>query len=300
MVKFDDIYENARGYRQEMIELNQLVQQLSDEKAKSDPVVAWFRLRYRRINEVIEPMKIEIDKRIKQIEYNLNRVEETKNDLMVAKSSALNGNLVEAKRIAGEYDIETINNSNEIIAQIDKLNNKNEKSQIKLEEEFEKHKECATYIRSAQSIINYARKAKEIDHASVSEAIRRINDWKKTLDIDVPDMKELPAGYKDEAVENLHIQIRAVVARLDNRYKMRIFAAPMKIIRIIIHDVGNDRGKKAFANRSRELMSACNESIDIFNNKYWQITGQRWQHVEFDGRCDYVSVKATHPKIPNA
>ncbi|WP_088841030.1 hypothetical protein [Listeria sp. ILCC797] len=299
MGMFDKIYQNAYGYRNDMIELNNLVQQLSNEKGKGDPVVSWFRLRDRRVKDVVEPMREEMKIRIKRIQGNLNEQEEVENDLEKAKTKVWENDLASAKKAMLNYDVYLSNSHGEAEAQINELLKKHKKNVLKLESEMEQYKNCVNYTERAQNILTSARKTKEIDHATFSEAIKNINDWKRKLDIDVPEMKELPESYNDEDISNLHAQIREVVARLDARYKMGIFASPMRTVRIIIHDVGNDRGKKAFANRSRELISNCNESINIFNGKYWQITGLRWQHIEFDGACDYVPVTPTHAKIPN-
>lgn len=299
MGMFDRIYQNAYGYRNDMIELNNLIQQLSNEKGKGNPVVAWFRLRDRRVNDIVEPMREEMKIRIKSVQDQMNKLEEIENDLEKAKNKVLGNNIEDAKKTMLNYEVYLSASHAEAESQIDKLLKKHKNKVLKLENEIEQYKKCANYTERAQNILTSARKTKEIDHDAFSEAIKNINDWKRKLDIDVPEMKELPESYNDEDISNLHNQIREVVARLDGRYKMRIFAAPMRTVRIIIHDVGNDRGKKAFANRSRELISNCNESIDIFNRKYWQITGLRWQHIEFDGACDYVPVTPTHAKIPN-
>ncbi|MBC2242407.1 hypothetical protein [Listeria booriae] len=297
MTTFSDIYANARGYRDDFLKLNNLVQQLSSEKAKGDPLVSWFRLRDRRVNEVLEPMQIELRNRIKKLEREMNEDEANIELLNKARNAIANDNMELANRITRDFDVEIAKNSDEAYVQLGSLQKVIEKRKIICSDDILRCKECMKDTRRAKTTFLSARRTKEIDRASFSVAIRSINDWRSSLDIDVPELKELPESYDVANVSSLHEQIRATVGNIDSRYKMKIFASPIRTVRTIIHDVGNDRGKKAFANRSNELLSNVNESIDIFNKKYWQITGSRWERIGTN-QHGYRLVPPTHTEIP--
>ena len=71
MTTFGEIHSNAEGYKNDFNELNKLVLRVAEEKAKGEPLVTWFRLRNRRIAQVLDPMKEEVKSKSK---YEKRRV----------------------------------------------------------------------------------------------------------------------------------------------------------------------------------------------------------------------------------
>src|SRR5699024_8483540 len=124
-----------------------------------------------------------------------------------------------------------------------------------------------------------------------------INQQRSAPNIDVPYLKELPDTYEQPLTEDLHAKTRAVVARIVGSHPMKLFASRTHVNRRIIHDVANDRRRKAFTNRCAELDKSVNEAIDKFNGKYWQITGFRWERIGPSNKHGYRYVGATHSKI---
>src|SRR5699024_7315849 len=127
-------------------------------------------------------------------------------------------------------------------------------------------------------------------------AIASINHQKRTLDIDVPDLKELPGTYDKSVIDNLHGKIRAVVARIDGRYPMKLFSEAVRVKRLIIHAVGNDRGRRAFMHRANAVERHVNEAAGIFNGKYREVAGQGWEEKARDTHV-YTAVIPTHSTV---
>lgn len=303
MTTFSEIHDNAVGYRNDFEELNRLIIQLANEKAKGDPLVSWFRLRNRRIAQVLDPMKKELELMIRKESERGERLRNSLEAVKKAKIAVQNNQVINAQRILGEQveniTEENIKLSRDPDAALDQLSNVEraiKKERIRINNNVSYYHSASKNADRVKEIFSSARRAKDIDYETFSRAINSINQQKKMLDIDVPDLKELPETYDKNVISALHGQIRAVVARIDSRYPMKLFAAAVRTNRIIIHDVGNDRGRKAFNNRSEELVKNTNEAINTFNNKYWQITGQRWERVGRN-RHGYKTVAATHPKI---
>lgn len=302
MTTFSQIYDNALGYRNDFQKLNKLVLELANEKSKGDPLVSWFRLRNRRVVQVLDPMKRELDDRIKK---EATRAEELQSGLEAVKKARINvqnNQLSNAQKILSEQvenvldEKITLRNPDEAMDRLASLENTLKKERTKSNNDAGYYKMVSKNVDSAKELFTSTRRTKDMDLEAFSAAISSINHQKNTLDIDVPDLKELPDTYDKNYIADLHLKIRAVVAQIDSRYPMKLFADAVRTNRIIIHDVGNDRGKRAFTNRSEELVRYTNEAIEKFNNKYWQITGQRWERVGTN-RHGYRSVKATHSRI---
>lgn len=291
MTTFSQIHDNASGYRDDFLELKQLCEQVSNEKAKGEPMVTWFRLRNRRIVQVLDPMKKELQDRIKK-ESNTEDLENIKK----AKNAVKSNQISLAQRIINEQDIKLSNNPDEALNDLNNLEREKNKEKDRAANNISYYKKAIQNTDSVKNLFTSTRRTKDIDYEMFSSAISSINHQKRTLDIDVPDLKELPDTYDKSVIDDLHGKIRAVVSRVDSRYPMKLFAAAVRVNRVIIHDVGNDRGRRAFMNRANELERHVNEAIDMFNNKYWQITGQRWERIGRN-RHGYKSVGATHSKI---
>lgn len=302
MTTFSQIYDNALGYRNDFQKLNKLVQDLANEKSKGDPLVAWFRLRNRRVVQVLDPMKRELDDRIKKEVVRAEKLQNGLEAVKKAKMNVQNNQLSNAQKILSEQ-VENVldekiklRNPDEAMDRLASLENTLKKERIKSSNDVSYYKMVSKNVDSAKALFTSTRRTKDMDLEAFSAAISSINHQKNTLDIDVPDLKELPDTYDKNYVSDLHQKIRAVVAQIDSRYPMKLFADSVRTNRIIIHDVGNDRGKRAFTNRSEELVRYTNEAIEKFNNKYWQITGLRWERVGTN-QHGYRSVKATHSRI---
>ncbi|STE38056.1 hypothetical protein [Enterococcus mundtii] len=92
-MQFSVIHENAQGYRNDFKELHDLLLQLSEEKGKGKPLVSWFRLRNRRIAQVLKPMHSEVSQLIrkerKKEEYYLEAL-----DGLIQAKRAVEGNKI--------------------------------------------------------------------------------------------------------------------------------------------------------------------------------------------------------------
>lgn len=291
MTTFSQIHDNATGYRNDFLELKKLCIQVSNEKAKGEPMVAWFRLRNRRIAQVLEPMKNELQNRIKK-ESNIEGLEKIKK----AKSAIKRNEMSVAQKLVNEQDIDLSNNPDEALNDLNNLERETKKEQDRAATNINYYKKAIQNVDSVINLFTSTKRTKDIDYERFSSAIASINHQKRTLDIDVPDLKELPGTYDKSIIDDLHGKIRAVVSRIDGRYPMKLFSPAIRVNRLIIHAVGNDRGRKAFMNRANELDTHVNEAIDTFNNKYWQITGQRWERISSSGH-GYRFVGATHSKV---
>lgn len=303
MTTFSEIHDNATGYRNEFDELNGLIKRLANEKAKGDPLVSWFRLRNRRIAQVLDPMKNELELRIRKDSDRGQKLENSLEAVKKARIAVQSNQLINAQRIIGEQvekisdeSIKLSRNSDESLSQLSNLEREIKKERTKLINNVSYYNNSSKNVDRVKGIFSSARRTKDIDYETFSSAISSINQQKNMLDIDVLDLKELPETYDKNEISSLHEQIRSVVAKIDSRYPMKLFAASVRVNRTIIHDVGNDRGRKAFTNRSEELVRNTNEAIEKFNSKYWQITGQRWERVGTN-RHGYKKVVATHQKI---
>src|SRR5690625_3053813 len=124
MTTFSQIHGNASGYRNDFLELKQLCIQVSNEKAKGEPMVAWFRLRNRRIAQVLEPMKKELQERIKK-ESNIEGMENIKK----AKNAIKRNEVSAAQKIVNEQDIKLSNNPDEALNDLNNLERETKKAQ---------------------------------------------------------------------------------------------------------------------------------------------------------------------------
>lgn len=303
MTTFSDIHSNALGYRNDLNKLNELVLKVAEEKAKGEPLITWFRLRNRRIAQVLNPMQEELKTRSKEEKRKVASISQCFFSLKRVKTLVTSQQYDQANRILNEsVEIildETIHLSKDTDRSIDQIN----MIEQRLKSERVKSTNNINYYASAEKnvdrvkdLFSSTRTTKEIDIPAFEEAIHSINTQIKTLDINVPELKQLPATYDKQVINSLHEEIRSVVQSIDSRYTMKLFSKSIRTIRIIIHDVGNDRGKRAFKNRSNELLTYTNEAVETFNTKYWQITGQRWERVGRN-QWGYRGVKPTHQKI---
>lgn len=302
-MNFSVVYDNARGYRNDFKELYDLLIQLSREKEKDKRLVSWFRLRKRRINQILKPMQIEIKRRIKE--------EQKKMELSFKVLDGLN----QFKDIVGEnktaYNEEILNETlTEFLENIAHITKEKCKSVKKLNNlEFQ----VKNYLSVSQNNIEYLEKVlldiesaiklflsikrtKEIDIDEFSMVIRVVNEINDDLGLQILNIQELPETSNEAIIKKLYEKIKTKISEIDTRYDMKIFKKPKERLRIISHDISNDRGMRAFNNRANEIKQLTNDSITIFNMKYWQITGKRWEKVGTN-KHGYRSVNATHDKI---
>lgn len=305
MTTFNDIHANALGYRNDLNRLNQLVMDLSAEKAKGDPLVTWFRLRNRRVAQVLDPMKAELKGRTKDDKRKAVNISQSFFSIKKARRMVENEQSKTAGKLLDEITESIFNESitpskdaNVLDDQIAEVENRLKSERTKVTNNVNYYESAQKNVDRVKELFSSTRTTKDIDIPAFTEAIQSINQQIEMLDLNVPELKQLPETYDKKTVEQLHNEIRSVVQSIDSRYRMKLFNNAIKTIRIVIHDVGNDRGKKAFSNRSKEIVEFTNEAIETFNSKYWQITGQRWERVGTN-QWGYRSVKATHPQIPN-
>lgn len=303
MTTFGDIHSNAEGYRNDLSRLNELVLKVAEEKAKGEPLVTWFRLRNRRIVQVLNPMQEELKKRIKDEKRKVASISQCTFSLKRVRSLVESQQYEQASRILNESlemiideTIHLANDTDRSIEQISSVEQRLKSERVKSTNNINYYVSAEKNVTRVKDLFSSTRTTKEIDIPAFDEAIKSINTQIKMLDINVPELKNLPETYDKQVINSLHEEIRATVKLIDSRYPMKLFAKSVRTIRIIIHDVGNDRGKRAFNNRSNELITYTNEAIDTFNTKYWQITGQRWERVGRN-QWGYRGVKPTHPKV---
>lgn len=302
-MQFSVIHENAQGYRNDFKELHDLLLQLSEEKGKGQPLVSWFRLRNRRIAQVLKPMHSEVSQLIRKERKKEEYYLEAFDGLRQAKQ-AVEGNkityaeIILSEKVARYFKIENhlSTEKNKAMQELISLESQLKKRFSLVENNMKYLEKVLRDIESTIDLFASTKRTKDIDIDEFSTAISVINKEKNDLDLQLPDLKELPETYSKTVVENLHDQIRMKISDIDARYNMKIFEQPKKRLRIIVHDISNDRGMKAFNNRANEIETLTNESINIFNKKYWQITGQRWERVGTNSH-GYRTVAATHDQI---
>lgn len=300
MTTFTQIHDNADGYRKDYTELKNLCLQVAEEKGKGDPVVSWFRLRNRRTAQILDPMKEEIEARINKEEQNIEEADKGLSNIKKAKQAAQNNQIRVAQRLIDESgklvnDLK-LSSSDESLDQLSNAERELSRIRSNAVGNISSLKKASQNVDQAKDLFVSTQKAKEIDHEAFSSAINTINNQKNKLDIDVPYLKEVPPTYDNSIINNLHEAIRAVVKRIDSRHPMRLFSSAIQTNRTIIHDVGNDRGRRAFTNRAGEIDARVNEAIEAFNSKYWQITGQRWERIGTNTH-GYRYVGSTHSRI---
>lgn len=303
MTTFSEIRENALAYKNGLNNLNNLVLELSAEKQKGEPLVTWFRLRNRRVAQVIEPAIQELKQRIKDDKKRVANISKSSFSLKRVTNLVESQQIDLANRFLNESIEKILEDSIVLFKNIDASIEQLESVKQDLKSEQNKAINNINYYSSSEKklekikeLLLSTRTTKDIDIPAFTEAINIVNDLIKILDIDVPEMKQLPDTFDKNKVQSLHDDIRSVIREIDSIYKMKLFADSIRVVRIIIHDVGNDRGRRAFNKRSEELLETTEEAVQKFNEKYWQITGQRWQRIARE-QWGYVNVRATHQPI---
>src|SRR5699024_10711118 len=142
MTTFSQIHGNASGYRNDFLELKQLCIQVSNEKAKGEPMVAWFRFRNRRIAQVLEPMKKELQERIKK-ESNIEDMDENKKSENTIQRNSTSA----AQKTINEQDIKLSNNPDEALNDLNNLERETKKAQD----------------RTANNVSNYRKVIQNVD-----------------------------------------------------------------------------------------------------------------------------------------
>src|SRR5690625_1824226 len=207
MTTFDDIHSNATGYRNDFEELNGLITQLANEKAKGSPLVSWFRLRNRRIAQVLDPMKKELEVMIGKESEREESLDEGLEALKKSRSAVQNNQLRNAQRFLGEHieniaegNVKLSLDSDEALGQLSSLERKIKKEKATIVNNVSFYNKASKNTDRVKDIFTSARRAKDIDYETFSSAITSINQQKNMLDIDVPDLKELPDTYDKSEV----------------------------------------------------------------------------------------------------
>lgn len=92
-------------------------------------------------------------------------------------------------------------------------------------------------------------------------------------------LEPLESAGDPTAIENLREELKGSIEQIRGLYPMKIYADLMNAVTKIAHDISAQRGARAFNNRIEEVTESANSSTEIFNSKYWQITGVRHQHI---------------------
>lgn len=302
-MRFDDIYINAEGYRKEFQELYRLLIQVSEEKSKIKPLVSWFRLRNRKISKVINPMILEVQERIKKekdreqslvdfIRYLSNAKFLIKNDKIMFVEITLQKNLFKQFNL----DLRFPDKKRNVIQWLTDI----EKEMLTIKKKIEmRKKEYKTFINTleeSKELFQITKRTKDIDREKFIKVIQSVNNGKQNLGIKGEELEEIPDSYSEQIMEELYKEIRKIVAQIDSRYPMKIYLDSRKILRKVIHDISNDRGTNAFLNRANEIEIFTSKAIKMFNRKYWQITGQRWERIGTQ-KHGYQTVPTTHSPL---
>lgn len=112
--------------------------------------------------------------------------------------------------------------------------------------------------------------SKDLNTNAITDALSLINEEAEKRGVDTIG---IPPNYPIEEITDFHQKIRDLVASVDGLYKMKSFDDADKVLRLIIHDIGNNRGTVALTNRSGELVNAANSALSRINSQYWQISG---------------------------
>ncbi|MDR0289106.1 MAG: hypothetical protein LBH78_03580 [Rickettsiales bacterium] len=303
MTSFDDIHENVEGYKKDVEILSQTLEDVCQEKQKNADLVAWFRLRKRMIKQSLEPMQSEIDDRISQSKNNIKAVSNASDELKRIKNQIDSENERRLERkleeVLNEIPYESSPLTSKLNFSLEEINSNIAISERILEQIQVEQDSYKKALQEMDQIINFfrgIRKASDIDVNLSSEYINQSNVMIKKFNLKAGTLEPLPETYDPKEMEERYLEIREQVHQIDGRYPMRLFLDLRRTLRKIIHDVGNDRGIKAFSNRSSELIETTNQGIDMFNKKYWQITGQRWERIGTN-KHGYKKVHPTHDKI---
>lgn len=92
-------------------------------------------------------------------------------------------------------------------------------------------------------------------------------------------LEPLESAGDPSAIESLHEELKGSIEQIRGLYPMKIYADLMNTVTKIAHDISAQRGARAFNNRIEEVTETANAGTEIFNSKYWQITGVRHQHI---------------------
>lgn len=207
MTTFDDIYDNALGYRNDFAELIKLTNDLADKKTEFKLVISWFRKRNSLIKNVLEPLS----------------------------------------------------------------DNDNCKALIK-------------YIKSLKH-------AKEINIVKINKLIMKVNDSKLVI------VEPVNPNYDIKIIKKLANKAIRVCDKIKKRYLMNIFIEPIDTSEIIRSKIINKGSATILYKKSAELFNKTNNAIEIFNKKYWQVSGKRWQRTGTGNKHGYVKVKTSKMMI---
>lgn len=307
MTTFNDIYAETDKYKRGFSHLCEVLADLSAEKEKNAPVVAWFRTRRRLMNGTLEPLKIEINAKSKassdESEINLlidltNRAIGAIEDGESSEYKAL------TKRIDHIYGMELGFNKRsnrerlEVLESV--LSNFQETRKQMSKNGALNYKGLNEQIDALTTLIEDTPHATDLDVETINALISNINGAIKQDDFNVPSMREIPMGASNDRIDNLEDVARSAVEVIDSLVPMTKFNEAKGQIRLVIHDLGNNRGSRAFENRINGIIDAANKSIEYFNTHYWQISGQRWETIAWNGGSrvfGYKPVAVTHSPI---
>lgn len=93
------------------------------------------------------------------------------------------------------------------------------------------------------------------------------------------DLEPLESAGDPSAIESLREELKSAIEQIRALYPMKIYGDLMNIVTKIAHDISAKRGARAFNNRIEEVTESANTGTEIFNAKYWQISGVRHQHI---------------------
>src|SRR5699024_10875176 len=152
----------------------------------------------------------ELQDRIKK-ESNIEGMENIKK----AKNAIKRNEVSAAQKIVNEQDIKLSNNPDEALNDLNNLERETKKVQDRAANKVTYYRKAIHNVYIIINMFTSTNIIKYIYYERFSSEIASINHKKRTLDINVPDIKELPCTYDKSFIDNLHGKIRAVVARID-------------------------------------------------------------------------------------
>lgn len=92
-------------------------------------------------------------------------------------------------------------------------------------------------------------------------------------------LEPLESAGDPTTIESLHEELKGAIEQIRGLHPMGIYSDLLSTVTKIAHDISAKRGARAFSNRIEEVTESANSCTQIFNSKFWQISGVRHQHI---------------------
>lgn len=148
------------------------------------------------------------------------------------------------------------------------------------------------------SILGAGSKATDLEKRApeINNLIRSLNNEINKLDLNVTKVPELPETVNDSVVRGIYNRIKSEINQVKSLYPQSKFENSMRVIRMISHDISENRGHQAFTNRKMALVQETNQALSYFNSHTWQVSGKRWERISGHSH-GFKKVAATHSPV---